>query len=97
MITLCDKLIKIISSICIGIPFIVIVGIIGFAISYWQYIIYIVFNFAIIANIIDGNWKDVSPFECDDFVCGCFVYLFYVIDVIATLYGLKMIFKKLCK
>ena len=95
MITLCDKLIKIISFICIGIPFIVIVGIIGFAISYWQYIIYIVFNFAIIANII--NDEDISPLECDDFVCGCFVYLFYVIDVIATLYGLKMIFKKLCK
>ena len=95
MITLCDKLIKIISFICIEIPFIVIAGIIGFAISYWQYIIYIVFNFALITAIING--EDISPFECDDFVCGCFLYLAYVIDVIATLYGLKTIFKKLCK
>lgn len=95
MITLCDKLIKIISFICIGIPFIVIAGILGFIISYWQYIIYIVFNFALITAIING--EDISPFDCDDFVCGCFLYLIYVIDVIATLYGLKMIFKKLCK
>lgn len=97
MITLCDKLIKIISFICIGIPFIVIAGILGFIIGYWQYIMYFVFNLVVITSIIDGNWKDVSPFECDDFFVGCIVYLLYVIDVIATLYGLKMIFKKLCK